>query len=299
MYVDHVEGGRAEGLVVRAANTRTYKVKPSIQIDAVVVGYTARAESPDLARNLLLALMRPDGTFQLVGSLGNMGDEAQRREILAQLVPLQAESAVKKASSDGALYRFVRPELIVQFRVNDVQSTSSDGSDVRRMVLDYGPSGWAARRKMPGVILFHPVFESFRPDKAVNPVDLRMEQVLDRCFVDEVDKSASVDALPPSHRLARQVYTKTTKGVMAVRKLVAWKTNKQDVDPRYPAYVVHFTDYSPGRQEPLQRTVRTAPTQEAARIAFEELLEEKKVMTGGVLTRGWSEVESSRLSFDV
>ena len=41
-------------------------------------------------------------------------------------------------------------------------------------------------------------------------------------------------------------------GTCSVRKLLVWKTNKEAVDPRFPAYVVHWTDYSPGRSSPIK-----------------------------------------------
>ena len=89
-----------------------------------------------------------------------------------------------------------------------------------------------------------------------------------------------------STSIARQVFVKETKGGLAVRKLLAWRTNKDQVDRRYPAYVVHFTDYSPNRKDPLQRTVRLAPDLSTAKELFEQLMTEKKVSA-----RGWSEVE--------
>jgi len=53
-----------------------------------------------------------------------------------------------------------------------------------------------------------------------------------------------------------------------VRKLLVIQTHEEVVDEAWPAYVVHWTDFSPGRKEPLQRTVRLAPTRELS----EELL---------------------------
>jgi hypothetical protein len=50
--------------------------------------------------------------------------------------------------------------------------------------------------------------------------------------------------------LRRDVYTKATHGGQAVRKLVAWATNKHDVDPRFPTFAVLFTDYSAEREQP-------------------------------------------------
>ena len=43
-----------------------------------------------------------------------------------------------------------------------------------------------------------------------------------------------------------------------MRKLVAWATNKHDVDPRFPRFAVLFTDYSPEREQPLKTDLRVA-----------------------------------------
>jgi hypothetical protein len=68
----------------------------------------------------------------------------------------------------------------------------------------------------------------------------------------------------------RQVYTKEMKGNLMVRKLLLWKTNKED-RPEFPAYVVYLTDFSPNRQEPLQRDMRIASTESAARAHFDRM----------------------------
>ena len=53
-----------------------------------------------------------------------------------------------------------------------------------------------------------------------------------------------------------------------MRKLLVWQTNKAASDATFPAYVVHWTDYSAGRATPLDREVRVAPTEaEALRLA--------------------------------
>ena len=123
-----------------------------------------------------------------------------------------------------------------------------------------------------------------RDDKAVNPVDVRASQVLDRVALDDLDASAQRVELPASEVVTRKVWTKTTKGQLAVRKLLVWKTNKNEVDPSWPAYVVHWTDFSAGRKDPLQREVRLAPTLEDAEAVADEMIAK------GV-KRGWAEVE--------
>ena len=82
----------------------------------------------------------------------------------------------------------------------------------------------------------------------------------------------------PSEMLERQVYTKTMKGNKMVRKLLLWKTNK-DNQPDFPAFVVYLTDFSPNRQNPLERDIKIASTEKDARQLFEALA--KKNFIGG------------------
>jgi len=77
------------------------------------------------------------------------------------------------------------------------------------------------------------------------------------------DVSAKEYKLPESTLLKRQVATKTLKGAEMVRKLVMWKTNKESLqEDEYPAYVLHFTDYSPNRKNPLSRDIRVSNSAE-------------------------------------
>ena len=67
-----------EGLVVRHASGIIYKIKPEISLDAVVIGYTVKADQPQACRSLLLGLRTADDVFVVVGACGNLGDDAQR-----------------------------------------------------------------------------------------------------------------------------------------------------------------------------------------------------------------------------
>ncbi len=279
-FAEKVEGGKGEGLVIRLIDGRIYKVKPEIHLDAVVIGYAVRGEDPTQIRSFAVAMVREDGNFQLVGSLGNLGNERSRRELLELVKGLDCDSKFRYASSEGALYQFIRPEVVVELRVTDLQPEESDGAPVKRMALAFGESGWTPLRMMPAPALLHPVFERVRTDKSVNTLDVRFGQVLERCLVHDAHAAAVAVERSASAVVYRAVYTKVTKEKTAVRKLVAWKTNKEEVDPAYPAYVVHFTDYSPGRAEPLDRTVRLAPDADAAKQVISLLLEEN-------IKKGW------------
>ena len=68
--------------------------------------------------------------------------------------------------------------------------------------------------------------------------------------------------------------------MVSVRKLLVWKTNKDQDDPSFPACVVHWTDFSPSRKDPLKRTVRVAPSEELALAIGEELVTDN-------IKKGW------------
>lgn len=282
-FAEWVEGGKGEGLVVRTEDFgRIYKIKGAFTLDAAVIGFTERSDERSQVRSLLLAVMKENGQFQVVGSCGNLGSGEIRAELHERLSPAAIPSTYSFASSTGALFRFVRPELVVEVKVTDVQAEDSMGQPISRMVLALEEGRWTQVAAMPGVSILHPVLERVRDDKEVCWRDVRAEQILERVFVDDLDDAAERVERAASELIRREVYRKVTKGKVAVRKLLVWKTNKEQ-DPSWPAYVVHWTDYSPGRKEPLQREVRLAPTAEAATAIAE-------AMVAAGVKRGWEAV---------
>ncbi|MCA9648614.1 MAG: hypothetical protein H6712_27005 [Myxococcales bacterium] len=283
LYEELAADGKAEGLVVRPkAMPGVYKVKPSITIDAAVIGYTQRSHDANQVGSFLMALIREDGQFQVLGHCGNLGSEDARRSLLERVRPLECASNYSEANSRGAMFQLVRPELVIEVRISDVQAENTSGDVVPRMVLAF-EDGWVARRRLPGVSVLHPRLERLREDKRPIAEDVPLRQVLDRVLLPDVDKAATVAQLPPSEILRREVYTKTTKGKTSVRKLVVWKTNKEEADAAYPSFVVCFTDYSPGRKDPLKRTVRLAPRLELA-------TEIADGMIASEIKKGWTSV---------
>ena len=113
--------------------------------------------------------------------------------------------------------------------------------------------------------------------------DTRFAQVLERCQVGDATAPTQDVRLPASAVVRRRVWTKAAKGKVAVRKLVVWKTNKTELDPTYPGYVLHWTDYSAGRGTPLDREVRTAPTADLMEEIAAKFIEDN-------VKKGWEEV---------
>jgi len=283
LFAELVEGGKAEGLVVRSAQGAIYKIKPEFTIDAVVIGFTRRTEDPQAVRSIMLGLTREDGRTQVAGFCGNLGTDNDRRALMTQLSGLTCESSFRCPSSSGDLYTFLQPSLVAEVNVTDLQPESSDGRPIRSMVLEYGANkGWKALVQMPTASWLHPVLVRIRDDKTPGTVDTRFAQILERCSVVEASMATQELKLPLSEVVTRRVWTKATKGKVAVRKLLVWKTHKSELDSSYPAYVVHWTDYSAGRSTPLEREVRPAPTLQLAEAIAADLVEAN-------VKKGWEE----------
>jgi hypothetical protein len=142
---------------------------------------------------------------------------------------------------------------------------------------------WIAGKQVNAITLINAVATRFRTDKTMESDGASWRQVED--VAPRVD--SSVTDLPESTIVRRQVWTKGTGDKVDVRKLVVWKTNKEQVDLTYPEYVVHWTDFSKGRKSPLDREVRPAPSEAAALALADKMIEDN-------IKKGWTEVESKK-----
>jgi hypothetical protein len=199
------------------------------------------------------------------------------------LQPLVATSQIRRASDSGGLYQFVQPKFVAEFTVTDLQGELSDGSRPMAQTATFGESGWVRAGSMPSASLIHPVLQRLREDKAADDTGVRFAQLQDYLPAPSAATAASASTLPPSKLVRREVWTKTTKGQLAVRKLLVWQTNKAEGSQRYPAYVVHWTDYSAGRAEPLDRDVRPAPDEATAQAIAQEFIDAN-------IKKGWEKV---------
>jgi hypothetical protein len=188
-------------------------------------------------------------------------------------------SGVRYASDSGGLYQFVKPELVVTVHLTDLQSERSDGTVTTAPLLSYSGSSWAAHGVRPCPRPIHAVLDRVRDDKQPTAAEAGFTQVSG--WLAPTAGDAKAGSLAASKVLRREVWTKETKGQLAVRKLLIWKTNKEATEPSYPAFVVHWTDYSAGRATPLDREVRLAPTEALAMKLGDE-------MVAANIKKGWN-----------
>jgi hypothetical protein len=292
-----------EGVVLRSDAAGSYKVKPRHTIDAVVIGFTGGTDDRcGMIHDLLVALMRADGTFHLLGRVGSGFSDADRRAWLSDLQDLRVGSDYVEAN-DGVAYQMVWPRHIIEISVLDLLTQNTRGAPVTSMVLDwecahrdedadYGVGAWRIVRRLPLAAMISPQFVRRREDKQVNPIDVRLAQITSLVDVPLADTDARQFTLPASEVLRREVWTKHLKGQTAVRKLVLWETHKAGDGSDFPAYVVHLTDYSPNRKTPLERDIRVSSSVEQIQELWQELLAEY-VVKGWIKASGTTVVQSN------
>ncbi len=274
MLADWVIGEGSEGIVLQHDQANWYKIKLRHNLDAAIIGFSVGSEDrKDLLHDLLVAVMRNDGTFQELTRVGGGFTDENRKDIAAELKRRIVPSDYVAVNNDYVAYEMIAPGPVIEMSCLDMITESARGGPVNRMVLKYDGKRYAALSRMPLVSVISPQFVRMRDDKEANVEDVNIRQVTEMVPVVSADKPAEDPAGDPSKLLERQVYTKTMRGNLMVRKLLMWKTNKED-RPEFPAYVVYFTDFSPNRQTPLESDIRIAATEAAARKMFEKMAEE-------------------------
>jgi hypothetical protein len=285
IYKKWVEEEDAEGVVVRSETAGTFKVKPRHNLDAVVVGFTESVdERQGMLHDLLLAVMRRDGALQVLTRVGGGFNEEERRAMLSDLKDMVVESEYAEVNADHVAYQMVRPEWVAEISCLDLISQTTRGGPVNRMVLNFSQNGstkYETVRRLPLAAVISPQFVRLREDKTAQQQDVRIEQVSQRVEVPLVERDARQMTLPASEVLRRDVYTKEAKGETMVRKFVVIQTNKQTESDEYPAYVLHYTDFSPNRKDPLSREVRVSSSLEQINQLCEEMIEAN-------IKKGWS-----------
>ncbi len=284
-YREWVATQKFEGLVVRSEQGVTFKVKPTFTLDAVVLAYGERVEGAvTQVRELTVGLLRDDGSWHILGSVGGGFTEDDRVAWHQRLSAMEVPSSFRLANREGTLCRFVEPKVVVEVRCHDLTDTDSSDLPVHRMTLRFeAGKGYSPVAPLPIGSMIFPVFQRERADKLPDVGSVGLDQVYARLPFEARFQSASAEQRPAAEVIRRGVFTKVTKEQTAVRKFVAVATHKAN-DPAYPPFVVHFTDYSAGRAEPLKTAIRVASTREKLDRHVQGWLEEN-------VKRGWAEVK--------
>ena len=277
IYDEWVECAGAEGLVIHSDSNIVAKVKPRHSIDAVVVGYT----TGDMGvRDLMLAVRREDGLFQVFAVGSGSLSETDRVTLAERLKEMDVESQYVLTDSRGIAYQMVRPEIVWEVSVIELVARGNDDKVRMNALVRFEDGQWIHEGMTPGVSAFGLSFICERADKTPTETDIRVSQLTDLCPFEE--PQGVKGNLAPSTVLDRRVYRKFSGDKVMLHKFVIWKTNKEN-SGRYPAYIFYHTDYSSGRKDILKRDMAYAPDETGIRRIFEaEILDNIK--------KGWEAV---------
>lgn len=278
----------AEGLVVRSDTAGSFKVKPRHNIDAMVIGFTeSTGEREGMLHDLLLGVVRPDGSIHTMARVGGGFSDQQRQELLVDLQGMIVDSEYAEVNSDHVAYRMVEPNWVIEISCLDMISQNTRGGSVDRMVLNYNADErrYEVVRRMPLVSVISPQFIRIRDDKSFDATDARISQVSDLVDVPAAALTAAELATAKSEIEKRAVYLKPYRGQTSIRKFLMWKTNKEDKNSDFPAYVIHYTDFSPSRKKPLDREVRVSNSKEQIDLLWDQLIQDN-------IKKGWKIHES-------
>ncbi|MCM1139308.1 MAG: hypothetical protein NC248_12135 [Bacteroides sp.] len=289
IYREWVVDGGSEGLVVYSENPMVYKVKPRHSIDAVIIGYTEGEDArKGMIRDLLLAVMHPDGKLQQIASVGTGFSDAQRVDFYERLSKLHADSEYIETDSRNVAFQMVAPEIVVEFNAVDLVTENAAGEPKLNMLLEYDyKEGFRISSRVAGVSAHSPVFLRERSDKTACPEDVKIRQLTDTVEFSSV-KTVDFDSLPKSKVLMRRVFMKEVGVKRMVQKFLVWKTNKEHTG-RFPAYVLHHTDYNFWRQDTLKRDIRVSDSYEQIMQLYQDFIDAS-------IKKGWYELTPNPLT---
>lgn len=271
LFTEWAIGEAAEGLVIRHDQLGWFKIKSRHNIDAAIIGFSEGTEDrKGMLHDLLVAVIRDDGTFHELARVGGGFTEEDRRSLFEQLRRRIVPSEYVAVNNDYVAYEMIHPGPVIEISALDLIPENSKGDPVKRMVLDFDGMQYNALSRMPIVSVISPQFVRIRDDKEANVEDVNIRQITALVPIADSDEPARPSDLSPSKLLERTVYTKTMRGSQMVRKLLLWKTNKEERG-EFPGYVVYLTDFSPNRQNPLERDVKIANNERDARELFDAM----------------------------
>lgn len=283
IYQEWVEKDGGEGLVVHTENPVVYKVKPRHSIDAVIIGYTQGEDArKGMIRDILLAVILPDGKLQEIASVGTGFSDAQRVDFYERLSKIHAESEYIETDSRNVAFQMVAPEIVIEFNAVDLVTENAAGEPKLNMLLNYDyTDGFHISKRTAGVSAHSPVFLRERTDKTACPSDVRISQLTDIVEFSKV-KTVDFDTLPKSEVIIRRVFMKDVGVKRMVQKFIVWKTNKEQTS-RFPAYVLHHTDYNYWRQDTLKRNIRVSNSRDQIMQLLDDLI-------ASSIKKGWNEL---------
>ena len=250
-FNQRVNDNNQEGIIVRGLNGPTFKIKPTLTFDFVVLGF-ALGYSDDftLLKELLFGVLIKENTFLITGKVSTGFSMEQRKSLVKDLEKIKVSSKVIETSGSNIPFTMIKPSLVIEIESLDIINSNTDGV-ISKSVLSFDTE-FSKTNNSPSVSLISPIFKGIREDKKVTENQTGLSQITR--IIELVDEKNKKQSKKPSLIIKKEIYLKETKGVKMIKKYFLWETNSES--STYPRYVFYKIDYSPTRSDKLQRDVK-------------------------------------------
>lgn len=157
----YIEDGGYEGLVAHVGG-EIYKLKPELEVDAVIVALNkTKVWKENMVGSIMVALMTEDGRLVELTDVSIPAKKGLREMAWGFQQYLISETEDKV---------WIRPQSVVTILYNET-------IPAEKQTWTFKDGQYIKGKKMSFVSLKHPRLTHFRPDKTVNPTDLRLSQI--------------------------------------------------------------------------------------------------------------------------
>ena len=268
-FEDRVINKNQEGLIVKGFNGPTFKIKPKLTFDFVVLGYSlGYSDNFNLLKELLFGIMIEKDEFLIVGKVGGGFTIEQRTSLLEGLKNLKVESNLIEPSGSKTPFTFIKPKKVIEVESVDIVNNTSD-QIIKKSVIKFEKNKYSKIDNKPSVSLISPVYKGFRDDKKVETDQVGLVQITR--LIELKNEISETSNKSNSKILKKEIYSKETKGVKMVKKYFLWETNSSSED--YPKFVFYKIDYSPSRGDKLQRDIKVSNNQSQIVKIFSDQIE--------------------------
>src|SRR5262249_53334092 len=180
LFAEWVIGEGAEGIVVRHDRAGWFKIKSRHNLDVAIIGYSDGIEDrKGLVHELLVSVVRNDGTFHELVRVGGGFTEEDRRTIADEMKRRVVPSDYVAVNNDYVAYEMIHPGPVIEISCLDLIAESARGGPVNKMVLEFDGKQYNALSRMPLVSVISPQFVRYRDDKEANVEDTNIRQISD------------------------------------------------------------------------------------------------------------------------
>jgi hypothetical protein len=221
-----------------------------------------------------------------VGSCGSFSSEKIKKDIYDKLSKLKVSSNFQKISSEGTPYIFVKPQVVVEVKLLEMQGDRSNDQPIRHLKYEFNNNKLTATGKSRSVSILNSRVVNIREDKKASFEDCGLKQILKLSGIPKEEfKEINLKDLPKSKVVKKEIYFKDSKNGKAIKKFIFWKSNKEKVGD-YPSYLCYYLDYSDGREDPIKKKIYPFEDEKIGLDFLKSLMDEN-------IKKGWEKFNGS------